>query len=321
MINEKYFYLILRLLSRLLGLGLVVFSVAYTLALLSFSSQDPSFNTVSSDDHIENLMGLFGSHIADVSFQLIGLSSFFLCLIIFSTGLKISSRFGIKSLLPKIIITPFCILCFSVFFAAIPQPSWWQFTSLGGINGQFILAKTSNIPLYTLIPLSFFFGVVAISIIIEVSLADWIFSFRYFFVSVRYLFDKFFQQRQVLVPLKSGSQDEVKRRIKIHEEPDEDSDQQIQLFKEDAVENNSDNDEESYESLKKRLKAAKSKKTSDASLNYKLPRNDLLTDRSSENKNKKSTKNLLKSSQKCWLKFWKILEFMEMRLVPKLDQL
>jgi DNA segregation ATPase FtsK/SpoIIIE, S-DNA-T family len=142
---DRLLRIILRLLLRLFGLVLMGFSLAFLLALLTFNSNDPSFNTVSTQDYIENWMGSFGSHISDLSFQLIGTSSFFLCLIIFSIGAKVSSRFGIRNLLPKIIITPFAILCCSVFFATLPQPSWWEFSSLGGVNGGFILAKLDSI--------------------------------------------------------------------------------------------------------------------------------------------------------------------------------
>ena len=109
----KVHYLIVRLFTKLVGLFLAGFSLFYLVALLSFNSSDPSFNTVSTQDRVGNWMGVFGSHIADLSFQLIGLTSFILCLIIFNIGSKIMSKYGIRNLMPKLVLTPFCILCFS----------------------------------------------------------------------------------------------------------------------------------------------------------------------------------------------------------------
>ena len=46
------------------------------LCLISFHPQDPSWNLVSGAKHAQNLTGLAGSYIADLCFQLLGLSAF-----------------------------------------------------------------------------------------------------------------------------------------------------------------------------------------------------------------------------------------------------
>ena len=124
--HDKAYHIILILLRRLSGLGLVIFSTVMVLALFSFDADDPSFNSASTEDYISNWMGEFGSHIADLTFQLIGVSGFFLALILFSIGSRMMSRQGTRHLLPKLIVIPFCILCFSTFFAIFPQPDWWS---------------------------------------------------------------------------------------------------------------------------------------------------------------------------------------------------
>ncbi len=190
MLNDRVYYIFSRLLSRLFGLCLIAGSFIIALSLFSFDSSDPSFNTVSTDDVINNWMGSLGAHISDLFFQLIGLSGFFVCLIIFSIGTKMASRSGIRNLLPKIILIPFSILCISVFFATLPQPSWWEFDSLGGVNGHFILTKISNFPKALTSIISLFFSIILISTIIEISLGDWIYSFRYFIVTLRFLIER-----------------------------------------------------------------------------------------------------------------------------------
>jgi S-DNA-T family DNA segregation ATPase FtsK/SpoIIIE len=281
MFNDKFYFIISRLLSRLFGLCLVGFSFILTLALFSFNSNDPSFNTVSTDDYVNNWIGVFGSHISDLSFQLIGLSAFFVCLIIFSVGTKMAGRNGIKNFLPKLILAPFCILCFSVFFAALPQPSWWEFNSLGGVNGSFILAKIAFLPYYVTSIIALLLATLIISIIIEISVADWIYFFRYSFVTVRFIFDRLkesFRSEEVV-----QTEIQPKRKaVKIIEENDEDGEE-----------------DEDPASLKRQLKSIKTKKINRSKKsNYQLPIVDLLTDRSAENKDKKISKDLVENQSK-----------------------
>lgn len=278
--NIKFSVILLRLFSRLCGLGALVLSFVYALSLLTFNSEDPSFNSVSTDDHISNWMGSFGSHLSDLSFQLIGFSSFILCLIIFALGLKVSSRAGARHLLPKLIITPFCILCFSVIFAALPQPGWWEFNSLGGVNGHFILAKTASIPKPITLLLALFLGVVSLSIIIEISLRDWIYFFRYAIVTTRFFINKLVGDLKLLEKRK------VAKPIK--EEPKEEFEEGSLEEEREVVEN----EEEELEDLKAKLKESKTKKPKRrAKSNYQLPEPDLLTDRSNENRDKKTSKD------------------------------
>lgn len=284
--QDKVLQIILRLFTRLFGLCLIGFALAYSLALFSFNSDDPSFNTVSTQDHITNWMGVFGSHISDLSFQLIGLAAFFLCLIIFSIGSKVSSRVGVRNLLPKIILTPFCILCFSVFFATLPQPAWWDFNSLGGVNGRFILAKITFLPLPAISALAFLFSMTLTSIIIEISLSDWFYFFRYAFVTTRYLFERMMES------FKNDKSDFKPRDgapiVQIHETVEE----EIEV-----------DEEETREVLKAKLKSSKTKKPARArQSSYQLPIAELLTDRSAENKDKKTSKDLVEGQSKMLLK-------------------
>ncbi len=308
LIPDKIHKIIFRLLLRFFGLCLVGFSLVFSLAIFSFDSEDTSFNTVSTSDQIHNWMGSFGSHIADLSLQLVGISTLFLCLIIFSIGTKISSRFGIRNLLPKIILTPFCILCWSLFFATLPQPNWWDFNGLGGVNGQFILAKTSFSPLVVTAIFSFIFSVIITSIIIEISFKDWVYFFRYGFVTLRFLLEnlvkkfkderKTFESREKNVGAEFVEDDDYQFRSR-----EEDLEKSEESQEEEGEEIEED-EEETRQKLKEKLvKVSKTKKPKQrANSNYKLPTADLLTDRSAENKDKKTSKELVESQSKLLLK-------------------
>ena len=56
---------------------------------------------------------IYGSHIADLIFQIIGLSGFFLSVILLKIGIKISSRGSKKNIIIKLILLPIFILFLS----------------------------------------------------------------------------------------------------------------------------------------------------------------------------------------------------------------
>jgi len=296
MLNEKIYFLVFRLIGRLFGLVLIGFSLIFTLSLFSFDAADPSFNTVSTDDHISNWAGSFGSHISDLSFQLVGLASFLLALVIFSIGSKMSSRMGARNLLPKMILTPFAILCFAVFFAALPQPSWWEFNSLGGYDGRFILAKIPYLPKAVKGIMALLCGLVLLSIIIEVTLRDWIYFFRYSYVTARFFFEKLMkaikeEQPQLQARSEVVEEEKPQLQISIAQEEDEDDEEE-------------ENDEEEVKkTLKEKLKATKTKKPiRPRKSTYQLPSTDLLADRSNENKDKKISKEVIDNQSKMLLR-------------------
>lgn len=296
--NDRILQIILRLLIRLSGLLIIGFSIILLFSLFSFNIEDPSFNTVSTNNYIYNWMGSFGSHISDLLFQLIGISAFFLTLIIFSIGSKISSPYGIKNLLPKLIITPFCILSFAVFFASFPQPNWWIFNSLGGVNGQFILNQIHHVPIYLTAFFALFISIVLISAIIEITFNDWIYFLRYVSSASRFLFDKFLEFVKSLRKNKKEESEELEEELEKDEEEFEERDEE----EEESDEEEPEEEEDEYDSkaLKQKLKtASKTKKPNRLKKsNYQLPLIDLLTDRSAENKNKKITKGFIQEQSK-----------------------
>ena len=302
--QDRAYHIILILLRRLSGLGLVIFSFVTTLALFSFDAEDPSFNSVSTEDYIHNWMGEFGSHIADLLFQLIGVSAFFFCLIIFSIGSKMMSRFGAKHLLPKIIIIPFCILCFSTFFAIVPQPDWWSFNSFGGVNGGFILTKISFVPHIVTATAALALAILLISIIMEISVADWIYFLRYSFITARLAAEKFarfvkglFARDVKFLPRKTyaGEQIVIPKGLEAVEESDEEEEgSEGENEEEEEIE-----EEQTRETLKEKLKKASKvivKRTGKSK--YQLPTADLLTDRSAENKDKKISQSSIDAQSK-----------------------
>ena len=293
--QEKIYIILLRLLFRVCGLFSCILSIAILLALFSFNPSDISFNTTSTTGNINNWIGSFGSHISDLLFQLIGLSAFFVCLILFSWGTKILSRKGIDHLALKLFLTPFCILGFSLFFATLPEPNWWIFSSLGGVNGSFILAKINFLPYIFIGFLSLIFSVLLISIAIEISLKDWQYFFRYSLITIKYIFDIL---TNLIKKIKSGLRKQKTKFINKITEGESGFKSKKLLF-----DNNSNKNQQS-----KKQETNKTKQiilSSRKNQGYNLPPSSLLVDRSIDNKDKKTSPAQLEQQSK---KLSKVLE-------------
>jgi len=307
MVSDKIFYIIFRIFTRCFGLALFCFALIYLFSLISFDVSDPSFNTASTDEKINNWMGNFGSHLADLSFQLIGISSFFLCLIIGNLSWKMIGKSSVRNFIPKIIILPFCILSFSVFFASFSQPTWWEFTSLGGVNGQFIINKFGNLSYFLIGSIAFLISLTLFSLIIEISFNDWIYSIRYSLIYISYFYQKLFKnnesEEELLKKISENKKlQDQQNDLEAQDQEDEDDNQdQDEYFNEEEQENNEEEKESSIDLKNKLRDIAKNKKPKRKST-YKLPLLDLLADRSAENKDKKISRDLVESQSRSLIK-------------------
>ena len=63
--------------------GLLVFA-----SLISFSPDDPSFNSVSTSNNVKNLAGLSGSYLSDILFTLFGGAAYLVPFVLFLAGWK-----------------------------------------------------------------------------------------------------------------------------------------------------------------------------------------------------------------------------------------
>ena len=315
--QEKFHITLIKIFNRFFGVFAVVFSVIILLSLLSFQPSDVSFNTSSTSGEIKNWMGAFGSHISDLLFQLIGLAAFFLCLILFSLGIKIASKARVQYLALKLILVPFCLLSFSVFFAVMHEPDWWIFNSLGGINGRFVLSRLKFMPHKLTFILSFLFSLVLLSVIIEITLRDWKYFFRYCLVTAKYLLGIFMMiskkygviaLKKIRILLDELSKKLGTKSIFLDERTVIRGDNNIEEVSDNFSEEEHDDVEEVVTAKKPVDPAKKISKTKQMikSMNnygdYQLPSPELLTDRSGENKVNKVSKVQLEQQSKMLLK-------------------
>ncbi len=125
--------------DEVFGVLLLMTAVFLTVALASYSSSDPSFNTATTEMQPHNLIGRLGSHLADVLFQVIGFIAFLLPLPFLLAGInKVRSR-PIEDLLLKTLgfIAVASSLCTALSLFDLPDPSWANF-SQGGLLGTLL---------------------------------------------------------------------------------------------------------------------------------------------------------------------------------------
>ena len=277
-------------LNRIVGVCLFLLSLIYIASLISFNYSDPSFNSVSTNKEVLNIMGLFGSHLADLSFQLFGLSSFILSVILLNFGFKMIFNGIVPNILTKIIITPFCVLSMSLILSLIPTPQWWSFKSLGGVNGVFILDYTlshkySFINKITILLATLLLFVVSLSIILNIKYQDWRYSLRISWHRIRYIT----QNITNIIIKKFFKKD---KSVNHNQEQEQDYDQE----------------DGSQEKLTKSRAISIPKKKSINNLivsgnnGYNLPLINLLVDRSLENKDKTISKASIQKQSETLLK-------------------
>ena len=125
--------------DEVFGVLLIMTAVFLSVALVSYSSSDPSFNTATTELRPHNLIGRVGSHLSDILFQSLGYIAFLLPLPFLLAGInKLRSR-PIEDLFLKTtgFIAVALSLCAAVSLVDLPVLSWANF-SPGGLLGTLI---------------------------------------------------------------------------------------------------------------------------------------------------------------------------------------
>lgn len=103
--------------NRFQSITLILFGCLLALLLVTYNPDDPSFNAVT-DKYPSNLLGYLGSYVADILYQIFGLSSFLLpvCCIFWSLSLW---RLQKRWLSIRVIIMMVCIISLSILGAKV----------------------------------------------------------------------------------------------------------------------------------------------------------------------------------------------------------
>jgi S-DNA-T family DNA segregation ATPase FtsK/SpoIIIE len=129
---------ILKRARELAGALMIIFATLAFLSLVSYSADDPSFNHAT-DGALANWLGAGGAVLADLSFQLFGLTAFAIVVGLFASGRALISRAqsesGMRMQKRAAAVTAFILL--AAFFAAFEPPSFWPYAvGLSGLVGD-----------------------------------------------------------------------------------------------------------------------------------------------------------------------------------------
>jgi S-DNA-T family DNA segregation ATPase FtsK/SpoIIIE len=129
---------------ELSGLGLVVFALALTVACLSISADDPSFNHAATGP-ARNLMGVPGAYAADLVWQTLGPVGLLLPVVLASWGIAIVRSHKLRRWWLRLACLPLTLLAAATAAAVFGQPAGWPAESgAGGFAGALLLGSLAT---------------------------------------------------------------------------------------------------------------------------------------------------------------------------------
>lgn len=120
----------------------VCFGIFLGLALFSYTSSDPSFNTATTNENVQNWTGTVGAYTADLFLQTIGVSAYLVAFFCMIWGVMSFFEIGYKKRKMKRIVLGALIVLTSFLFAGLEQ---------GGLIGFYSYRFFPNISLFALI--------------------------------------------------------------------------------------------------------------------------------------------------------------------------
>lgn len=127
------------LLFKFFGFATLLLAFVILLIMSSYDAKDPSFRSTTSDN-INNLLGSFGSNIADPLHLSLGISYLVIILILLIWSWRLIFNVNKDIILSRIFFIPIPIATTSVFLSTYPPSDEWGFSyGMGGIFGDTIL--------------------------------------------------------------------------------------------------------------------------------------------------------------------------------------
>jgi len=120
----------------------VCFGIFLGLALFSYTSSDPSFNTATTNENVQNWTGTVGAYTADLFLQTIGVSAYLVAFFCMIWGVMSFFEIGYKKRKMKRIVLGALIVLTSFLFAGLEQ---------GGLIGFYSYRFFPNVSLFVLI--------------------------------------------------------------------------------------------------------------------------------------------------------------------------
>jgi DNA segregation ATPase FtsK/SpoIIIE, S-DNA-T family len=149
-LSDDFRGVIRRRLAELIGLGLLVLAVISSLALATWSVQDPSFSHATNTP-IRNLLGAPGAVASDLLIQIFGIASIVIMLPLAVWGWRLITHRGLGREWLRLLFWIGAIVLGAAFASCLPKSGGWPLpTGLGGVIGDAVL----KLPSYVFGPVS-----------------------------------------------------------------------------------------------------------------------------------------------------------------------
>lgn len=129
------------------GVGAVfcILGLLSLIALISYSSSDPSFNVVASESNqIKNWIGSLGAHLSDILLQIFGAAAFLASLTCLVWGGSIIKRRPLPFFWSRFVALIIAMFTGAAALAKVPSGDWLVQAYAGGSGGQNILQGTAD---------------------------------------------------------------------------------------------------------------------------------------------------------------------------------
>ena len=110
---------------ELLGLILILAGAALAVSFVTYTPEDPSFIYGDSSVEIKNVLGIYGSSIADFLLQSFGLTSFLLLANFIFWGISLLIKKEIKKIILKLFFVALYLVMGSIFIYLTFNNSFW----------------------------------------------------------------------------------------------------------------------------------------------------------------------------------------------------
>ena len=131
---------------ELIGLGLIFSTLLLTTSFLSYSPDDPTFTYGSANVNINNLLGIYGSLVANFLLQSFGLIAFLLLTTITIWGISLVAKKKIEKIQLKIFFLVLCLMFSCVCIHITFNNSFWLIDNgNSGFVGQILYDFISNL--------------------------------------------------------------------------------------------------------------------------------------------------------------------------------
>ena len=176
--KDKKLNKFIKIKNYIFGTFLILVSLVTCISVFSYNENDPSFNNISTYKNIQNYLGTFGSYLADLVLQLIGLSSIILSILFIILGFNIIVNKTIYNKIQKILACIGVLISSSILLNDFVISQYCANDKCGGLLGNFFSSYVFyDTPEYSIAILFSLIFIISLSYLIDIRKNWWLVNF------------------------------------------------------------------------------------------------------------------------------------------------